>query len=302
MTVPAFRSIGPALELGEGPLWHPKRNELLWFDIMTGTLYSCDGDGNGLRARSLGSSASAAGWIDENRILVATSSGLRKLDLSEDAECAENNAQAEMIAPLEAENELTRSNDGRAARDGAFWIGTMAHDLTPEAGAFYRFKEGQMEILMENISIPNATCFAPDGRTAYLCDTRRRLIWKWALDESGAPQGEYEIHIDLRAEKLNPDGAVCDSEGYLWNAHWGAWQIARYAPDGSLDRVIPLPVSQPTCPAFGGHGLRTLYVTSAWQGLSQEERQKQPESGKTLALEGDFLGGVSGLAESAVKI
>lgn len=283
--MPTIMSFGPACTLGEGPLWHPIRQQLFWFDIPAGLLYCSNGAGEVIKNWNFGEPASAAGWVDENTLLVATASRLQKFDIIEGSWTT--------VHDLEAENDLTRSNDGRIGPDGSFWIGTMARDGSPYLGAFYRYAQGHFQTLIEPASIPNATCFSPDRKIAYLADTRKRIIWRWALDESGAPKGEYEVHINLRDDNLNPDGAVCDAEGYLWNAQWGASRVARYAPDGSLDRVIDLPVSQPTCPAFGGPNLKTLYVTSASDGLNDENLEKEPLAGKVFALETD----VEGLAE-----
>jgi sugar lactone lactonase YvrE len=61
---------------------------------------------------------------------------------------------------------------------------------------------------------------------------------------------------------------VVDAEGCLWNAQWGAARVARYAPDGRFLSAIRFPASQVSCPAFGGHDLQTLFVTSATQGLT----------------------------------
>jgi sugar lactone lactonase YvrE len=54
---------------------------------------------------------------DQNTLLVATETDLVRFDL-------ETGAQ-ERVAPLEAGNPATRSNDGRADPFGGFWIGTM---------------------------------------------------------------------------------------------------------------------------------------------------------------------------------
>ncbi len=289
MTRSTLSSFGPACTLGEGPLWHPLREQLFWFDIPKGLLICSNILGGQQRQWNFGEPASAAGWIDEDTLVVATSSGLHRFDIA--------SGRWDTIAGLEAQNDSTRSNDGRIAPDGSFWIGTMACDLAAKKGAFYRYHAGSMTQLIGSVSVPNATCFSPDGRTAYLADTFNQIIWKWALDENGAPMGEYETHIDLRGDNLNPDGAVCDSEGYLWNAQWGASRVARYAPDGTLDSTIELPVSQPTCPAFGGNDLKTLYVTSAKEGLSAAELEKQPDAGKVFMISVD----VPGLAEHPFK-
>ncbi len=275
-------SFGPTCTLGEGPLWHPQREQLFWFDIVAGILYSVEADGSGQRSWDFGEAASAAGWVDRETLIVATASGLQKFDIG--------SGIWETIVPLEAGNTATRSNDGRIGPDGSFWIGTMGYNLEPAAGAYYRYKRGAVTQLFDRVTVPNATCFSPDGTAAYLADTNTHCVWKWDLDEQGSPIGERGIFLDLRNEKLRPDGAVCDSEGYLWNAQWGASRVARYAPDGSLDRVIELPVSQPTCPCFGGPDLKTLYITSARENLSEGALAEEPLAGMVLSTGVDVPG------------
>lgn len=288
--MPEITAFGPNCTLGEGPLWHPERGRLFWFDIPHGTLHSTNAFGGQPRMFSFGEPASAAGWVDRHTLIVATASGLQKLDL--------RTSEWQTLVALEADDPVTRSNDGRIAPDGSFWIATMGRQLEPRAGAYYRYRNGTLKTLITDVSIPNATCFSPDGRTAYLADTRRQVIWQWPLDEAGNPQGERSTFVDLREDNLNPDGAVCDAEGYLWNAQWGASRLARYAPDGSLDRVVDLPVSQPTCPAFGGEDLRTLYVTSASEGLDEQALETQPDAGQVLMFKAD----VEGLPEHRAQL
>lgn len=283
-------SFGPTCTLGEGPLWHPELERLFWFDIPKGDMHSCNALGGQLKSWNLGEPASAAGWVDKNTLLVATASGLQKFDLTL--------GSWETVCFLEESDPLTRSNDGRIAPDGSFWIGTMARDGSPHLGAYYRYTGGQFQTLQNRISIPNATCFSPDKKTAYYADTRKQVIWKWPLDANGAPVGEKAIHINLRELDLNPDGAVCDAEGYLWSAQWGASRIARYAPDGRFDKAIDLPVSQPTCPAFGGDDLKTLFITSAREGLSDSQIESEPEAGKTLMVSVE----IGGIPEHRAKI
>ena len=70
----------------------------------------------------------------------------------------------------------------------------------------------------------------------------------------------------------------------------------RCGTDGRLDRRIELPVQCPTCPAFGGPELATLYVTSASNKISEPERQ--PQAGGVFAID-DI--GVKGIAEARYK-
>ena len=91
---------------------------------------------------------------------------------------------------------------------------------------------------------------------------------------------------------------MADSEGFLWIAHWSGSQVVRYAPDGRVDRIVKVPVSRPTCPAFGGKDLKTLYITSARDGLTPEQLAAEPTAGGVFAFNVD----VPGLPESLAKI
>lgn len=271
-------------ELGEGALWHPLRQELFWFDILAGRLMTQT------RHWEFGEPASAAGWIDAGQLIVATASGLVRLELE--------SGRKTLLTPLEADTPGTRSNDGRADPMGGFWIGTMGRGAEPGAGALYRFHAGRLVQLRAGMTIPNAICFAPDGRRAYFADTAKATLWTQALDAQGWPEGEAQVFLDLAPEGLHPDGAVVDAQGALWNAQWGAGRVARYRPDGRLDRVIALPAPQTTCPAFGGPGFDRLFVTSAREGLDAAALAAAPLSGQVFTLDP----GAKGRAEPAVRL
>lgn len=266
-------------EIGEGPLWHDGIGRLFWFSILEGRLLSCAADGADPREWRLGERASAAGIIDDATLLIATETGLWRLDLAAGTKT--------LVVALEADNPRTRSNDGRVAPDGSFWIGTMGLDHTDGAGAIYRFVPegdgGRVEVVQRNVTIPNSICFAPDGRTAYWCDTKEGVIRRLPLGTDGAPAGDSAVHVDLRKEGLNPDGSVTDREGCLWNAQWGAHRVARYDPDGRFMEAVSFPVAQVSCPAFGGLDMTTLFATTAHEGLSPDRREA--DAGNTFAIE-----------------
>jgi len=270
--------------LGEGPLWHPERQQLFWFDILGRKLLTRDADGP--REWDFNEHVSAAGWIDATSLLVASASALVRFDI--------DTGRHEVVVPLEADNPVTRSNDGRADPYGGFWIGTMGKQTEPNAGAIYRFFEGDLVEIYRDVTISNAICFSPDGRTLYFTDTPTRRILRQRLDRSGWPVGGPELFLDLAANGLNPDGAVVDSEGCLWNAQWGAARVARYGPDGALMSTFEFPAPHVTCPAFGGPGLTTLYATTATFGLENP----QDADGITYSIET----GISGQPEHRVKV
>ncbi|MGY9048210.1 hypothetical protein P775_26985 [Puniceibacterium antarcticum] len=263
-------------QLGEGALWHPQTHMLYWFDILGKRLYARDGRGQ--VQWDFDRMCSAAGWIDDTTLLIASERDLFTFDTVTGSEA--------ILCPLEVDNDVTRSNDGRADPWGGFWIGTMGKKAEAGAGAIYRFYKGELRLLYPDITISNAICFAPGGAYAYFADTTTGMIRRVMLDGEGWPAGEPEPWIDLRAEGLHPDGAVCDSQGNLWNAQYGAGRVACYSPEGKFMTALGVAAAQSTCPAFGGADLSTLFVTSAAHGAAEDDRL----AGVTFALPTGFRG------------
>lgn len=262
--------------LGEGPLWHPQLNSLFWFDIIGKRLHARGPEG--AREWRFDAHHSAAGWLDADHLLIASETGLWRFEIA--------TGSRNLIVPLEADNPLTRSNDGRADPWGGFWIGTMGKRAEPGAGAIYRYFDGELRRLYSEISIPNAICFAPDGRTAHFADTATGQVMRVALDAAGWPAGKPEVFIDLGRGDSGPDGAVTDAEGLLWLAVWGGGCLQAYAPDGRMVRQQEFAAPHLTCPAFGGAGLSTLFCTSALQGMDAAARGAFPSAGMTFMAEG----------------
>ncbi|NRB19368.1 MAG: SMP-30/gluconolactonase/LRE family protein [Rhodobacteraceae bacterium] len=266
--------------LGEGPLWHPLRQQLFWFDIITCKLMSRHHD----RALdwSFNRYVSAAAWIDKFHLLIASETGLSQFNL--------DTGHEDMICPIEAEQSETRSNDGRADPWGGFWMGTMSKVGAPTMGTLYRWFKGELRVLQTKMNTPNAICFDKGRNCAYYCDTKTRIIWRQPVAPStGWPIGDPAVFVDLRARanqpEHKPDGAVVDADGCLWSAQWGSARVARYSPDGQFLSAIDLPTGHTSCPAFGGPDLTTLYVTTASQKLPANAQDWQQTAGQTFAIE-----------------
>lgn len=272
--------------LGEGPLWHPLRGQLFWFDIAGKRLMTRQGDA--AQEWRFGEHVSAAGWIDRDRLLVASQSALFRFDLV-------TGARKDFV-PLEAGDARTRSNDGRADPLGGFWIGTMGRNAEPGLGAIYRFYRGELRRLFAPITISNAIAFAPDGRSATFADTTTGQVMRVALDAEGWPQGAPAVWLDLRDKGLNPDGAVFDAAGCFWLAEWGASRVACHGPDGQFIAAVGFDAPHTSCPAFGGPDLATLFCTTALQGMDAAARAASPRAGMTFAAQVD----ARGLAEHRV--
>ncbi|QKV20731.1 SMP-30/gluconolactonase/LRE family protein [Oricola thermophila] len=272
-------------ELGEGPHYEADSDTAWWFDILGMKLFEhrfADGE---TTVHSLPRMASVVARIDGERQLLAMDDGLYLRSKGDGA--------LSLLAPLEADNPATRSNDGRVHPSGRLWIGTMGKKAEPRAGTIYWFDGTAPRALFRGISIPNSICFSPDGRTGYFADTAVNTVWRVMLDPAtGLPLGEPERFLSEEDLPLGGsfDGSVTDADGVLWNAAWGGGSVSGFAPDGKLVRTYEVPASQTSCAAFVGRELDRMLVTTAWEGLDAGARAADPGAGFTYVIEGGFKG------------
>lgn len=260
-------------KLGEGPCWSPREGRLYWFDIK-GRKLNWHAPETGRSGRyDLPMRASAAAPRTAGGLLLATERGLAFFD--------PGSGETELRQPMDLGAGF-RSNDAAMCVDGCFWWSSMDDDGGKRAGVIYRTcADGFTEPVIEGIHISNSLGMSPDGARLYLADTKLSTIWTYDPKDLSKRQ----VFATTKGQKGGPDGSAVDAEGFLWNAHWGEWKVVRYAPDGSIDRVIEMPVEQPSCCCFGGPDRSILFVSSAWDGLSEEARATQPLAGGLFALD-----------------
>lgn len=286
-----------ACQLGEGPLWHPLQQRWYWFDILQNRLLAKDTHEDSLQAQyswQFDEMVSAAGWLDEYMLLIASETGLYKFDTRSPSS---PQASKQLVVELEANNPLTRSNDGRSDPWGGFWIGTMGKQAQQGLGSIYRYYQGQLRQLVTDITISNAICFAPDKTCAYYTDTPSQQIMRQALDTQGWPVGKACVWVDLRAQNRNPDGAVVDAHGNLWNAQWGASEVVCYNLEGQAILRVAFDAKQISCPAFGGTHMKVLLATSA----AVDADIKDKNAGMTFTMDTAVMD-ITGLAEYRVEL
>jgi L-arabinonolactonase len=270
-------------ELGEGVLWCERSGRVFWTDIHGKRLHAHDPlKGDHVDWTLPERLCCFAFTADQNVLLAGFESRLAWLDLT--------TGKVTTICTVEADLPTTRLNDGRCDRQGRFVFGTLDEASPRRAiASFYRLNHDlRLERLpLPNIAISNSICFSPDGGAMYFCDSMEGVIYRWdgyasAADSSAA--ADIGVFADLRGSGGSPDGAIVDADGYLWNAQWGASRVARYAPDGSLERVLHLPVTQPSCLCLGGANLNDLFVTTAQELLTPEALAAQPLAGGLFHL------------------
>lgn len=160
-----------------------------------------------------------------------------------------------------------RMNDAVADPSGRFWAGSMAWDATDGAGELYRLDpDGSVTTVLRGLTIPNGPAFSPDGRTMYLADTPRSVIYRYPVDRDTGRLGDREVFARVDG---TPDGMTLDAEGFLWSAVYGSGRLDRYDPTGERVEQIALPARQPTSVAISVEAPHLVVVTTAAQELDE---------------------------------
>jgi sugar lactone lactonase YvrE len=268
----------PACLLGEGPTYDPHTGTAWWFDILGKQLFEVVIETGAVKQHALPEMGSVLARVDATRQVIATETGLHLRNARTGA--------LELMTPIENDNPATRSNDGRVHPCGALWIGTMGKQAEPGAGAIYHVARGRVTMLFQRITIPNAICFSPDGSTGYYTDTATGKLMRIEIDPATAlPAGEPQVFVDHTGGEGGLDGAVCDADGIIWNARWGAGCVDAYGPGGNRILSLEVPATQTSCPAFVGPQADRLLVTSAQEGMSADRLAADPWAGKTFLLD-----------------
>jgi DNA-binding IclR family transcriptional regulator/sugar lactone lactonase YvrE len=108
--------------------------------------------------------------------------------------------------------------------------------------------------------------------------------------EEGGPGGGVRRLATVPRGSGRLSGLALDAEGGIWSALSEGWSVVRFAPDGGVDRVMGVPVPNPTDVAFGGPGLQRLYITSARDGVSLEALANAPLSGRLFQCQPGVAG------------
>lgn len=258
-------------KLGEGPHYDAAARTLYWVDIIAGEAWSLEVETGATRSWSFGQPVSAVVPRAKGGLLVARAHGLVLLDPA-------TGRQTEFAAP-EGNLAGNRSNEARVDPQGRFWLGTMQNNIGPDdedlpvtrsAGALYRIlPDGTFAQMAAGIGISNTLCWDEARGRLYFGDSLAGTISVYDWDGESGDLSNRRLFAPPH-ERGVPDGSALDAEGHLWNARWGGSCLIRYAPDGRIDRIIDMPVRQPTSCVFAGDDLKTLYVTSARAGLGAD--------------------------------
>ena len=272
--------------LGESPVWDSQNQCLYWVDSVSKLIRRYEPASGAFSQWQAPSMVGCVGLGQGQTLVVGLADGIYRMAL-------DSGEFTPLLRPLPV-NPDVRFNDGRTDRFGRFLCGSMGIHADP-LGALYRVSaDGHGEMLANGIRIANTLCFSPDGDTMYFADSLDRTIRAYKYGHERLPLTEPRRFTETEVLGSGPDGATVDAEGFIWVALVQVGRIARFSADGILNRLIKSPTDMPSCLAFGGPDLSTLYVTSIKHSGTGRAISRHPDGGFLFAIDGL---GVQGLPE-----
>ncbi|MDJ0816074.1 MAG: SMP-30/gluconolactonase/LRE family protein [Desulfobacterales bacterium] len=270
--------------LGEGPIWSVDEQKLYWVDIEKSEFQRYDPATKDTEVWKTPERVGSFAFREQGGLLVAFESGLDFWDFK--------SGQTQRIHNFESDLATTRTNDGRCDRQGRFIVGGIneADNGDPISNVYRLDPDLNLHRIISNVNCANSTCFSPDGTIMYFADTPTGQIWAYDYHVDSGEVANRRVFADFSDQPGMPDGSIVDAEGFLWNAQWNGYRVVRYRPDGSVDRIVDMPVMNPTCVAFGGKELDVLYVTTARYLMKPEQIEAEPLSGGLFAVKVDVKG------------
>ena len=261
---------------GAGPLFDAATGCLYFTDARAAALFEIDVASQAQRRWSLAEAAHAVALADDDALLLATASGPVFFDRA--------SGTAHAIASG-ARPPRESWSDARCDARGRLWCTSARTATTVRAAAgdalvMYEAGLRDPRIVVGDLIRPTGIAWSLDGATLYVAEAGRALIHAHPFDVQSGAVGASRIFADLGAMPGDPGGMALDVEGHLWVVLTDAGCVLRFAPDGSIVRIVRLPVTRPTACAFGGDGHRQLFVTTATHGLKEELLRTQPLAGR----------------------
>ncbi len=167
-----------------------------------------------------------------------------------------------------------RFNDGKCSPDGRFFAGTISLVKNEGDAALYRLDADQsITKVYDGVTNSNGIVWTEDGRTLYYIDTPRRAVLAFDYDSDTGTLTNERVAFSTSGDSDGvPDGMAIDTEGHLWIAFCHGGCVVCFDQAGREMRRLDFPCREVTAPAFGGEGLRDLYVTS---GIPKDEIEKE---------------------------
>ena len=265
--------------VGESPVWSIRESALYWVDIPAGTIHRWHPQRKEQRSWTLPAAVGSIALREQGGLVAAMRSGFHFFD--------PQTGRLEFIVHPEPDLPTNRLNDGKASPEGRFWAGTMDdRPVKDKAAHLYRLDpDRSCHRMGSGLVVSNGLAWSPDGRTMYHSDSRGGAIFRYDYDPGTGSIGPRQTFVTMQPEWGRPDGGAVDAEGCYWSCGISASRLNRFSPQGELLSYVPLPITHPTMPCFGGDDLSTLYVTSLREAVPDDVLERFPQAGSVFALE-----------------
>ena len=262
-------------ELAEGPVWDAGRGLLRWVDLLAGHVHALHPATGAHAMFEVGEPVGTVGLTRGGGLVLAL--------VDRFALAGPDGQDLRPLGRFTVDRSVIRFNDGKPDPWGNFWAGTMAWDEQngPPCSLYRLAPDGAVTELFGGVRLSNGLDWTDDLRLFYYADSLAGGVDVFDTDpDTGALSGRRRF---VSTSGGLPDGLTLDAEGGLWLAVFGSGELRRYTPDGRLDTVVSLPVSQVTSAAFGGGDLSTLYITTARESFTPAELAAEPHAGDIFA-------------------
>lgn len=165
-----------------------------------------------------------------------------------------------------AEGSRLQLNDCTADSAGRVLTASFFYDPNSdyEPGRLIRIDpDGEATVLDEGFCLSNGIGLSPDERTLYFTDSVARRIYSFDYVVATGSARNRRVFVQVPPDEGIPDGLAVDAAGFVWSAQWYGGCVARYDPEGCLERRIAVPAKQVSSVAFCGPDLNDLFITSA---------------------------------------
>ena len=260
---------GQRMLLGESPYWSSRLKRWMWVDITNRVMFQ---KSEQQVSTSFVEMVSNIFECPSAILLTAETLLYQSLD----------NETVDTAMQLFA-NSAYRCNDGSVGPNGSYWFGTMEKAPSGLNGKIYSL-DTQGNLIDQNalIGIPNTFIWL-DERHILISDSLLQKTFKVELLASGILDwNSRKVWLDLSKTNGTPDGGAVDEDGNVWLAVWGDASIHKYSKEGVLLDKVKLNALQPTSCAFGGVNMDEMLITTATEGLSEDQINLYPDSGKVF--------------------
>jgi xylono-1,5-lactonase len=270
-----------AATLAEGPFWNTAERAFYFVDIKGRRLHRCNEQGGDRMSWQAPAEIGFALPMAGGDLICGLPGKLARFTRA---------GAFETVLEFEHQHPGNRCNDAYVDPAGRLWFGTMDNGETAASGSLYRLDTRGLQAMDSGIIITNGPCHSPDGKTFYHTDTLARVVYAYDCAPDGSLSGKREFVHYAQGVQGHPDGSAVDAQGHIWISLFGGSRIERYAPDGTLAQTIPMPCPNITKVAFGGEDMRTVFVTTARKGMSEEALAAHPLAGGVFAFRVDVPG------------